>query len=164
MNFNNKCEAIFNHNDLEMAIRKRCEMDNKTPKDNYSITLRGGYPTICIAHEHYRIHSLLGNLYYDNYEVIHHRDCNKLNAVRENLAPMTNSEHTKHHHIIDYVPEEHKRGFGSRVAHIIIRGDVTCDKVKELRLKGMTIPQIAEELNCGYNTVCRRIKAIDWSN
>lgn len=157
MIFENKCKAIFDKIDLETAIKNKCEQCNKKIKGSYIINLRGGYPSICIAHEHYRLHSLLGEIYYKNYEIIHHKDGNKLNASKENLVPMTNSEHTKHHHIIDFVPEEYKKSFGKRMADKIRRSDVTEENVCEMRNQGFTILQISKKLNCGYNTVCRRL-------
>ena len=157
MNFENKCEAIFDKKDLEMAIREMCKQIGKKEKERYIIALHGGYPSVCIAHGHYRIHSLLGNFYYKNHEVIHHMDGNKRNALKKNLIPMTNSEHAKIHHIVDYVSDEHKKSFGKRVASMVRRDDVTEENVRMLREQGFTIPQIAEKLNCGYNTVCRRL-------
>lgn len=157
MKFNNKCGAIFDEADLEIAIINKCKQDNKKAKDEYTITNREGYPSICIANEHYRVHSLLGFFYYGEQEVIHHKNGDKLNASKENLVPMTNAEHTRHHHIVDYVSKEHLKGFGNRVANIIRRNDVTEEVVYELKSNGLTIRQIAERLNCGYNTVCRRL-------
>lgn len=49
------------------------------------------------------------------------------------------------------------RNFGNRMRHIISRSDVTKETVISIRNKGLTINQIAEKLNCGYNTVCRRL-------
>lgn len=164
MLFINECDCKFNPLDLEEAIIRRANKDGKAVKESYRITLRGDYPSICIAHNHYMIHYILGEYYFGKNEVIHHIDGDKLNATRENLIPMTVSEHIRNHEVHKYVSEEHKKGFGNRVAHIIRRDDVTCETVKELRIKGMTIQQIASELKCGYNTICRRIKAIDWSD
>ena len=42
------------------------------------------------------------------------------------------------------------------------RKDVTVEKVAELRNKGLTIPEIAKELNCGINTVNRRLGMKDY--
>ena len=164
MLFINECGCKFDSYDLTEAVILQAKEDGKQIKEIYRITLRGDYPALCIAHKHYRIHSLLGKYYYGKTEAIHHIDGDKLNAMKSNLEPLTSAEHTRKHELHRCVSEEHKKNFGNRVAHIIRRDDVTCDKVKELRLKGMTIPQIAEELNSGYNTVCRRIKAIDWSD
>lgn len=68
-----------------------------------------------------------------------------------------NSLHTKEHYLVQYVSKEHKKNFGNRVKDIISRKDVTEENVRELRNKGLTIPEIAKELKCGYNTVCRRL-------
>ena len=53
--------------------------------------------------------------------------------------------------------KEHKKGFGNRAKDIISRKDVTKEKIVELMNGGLSIPQVAKELNCGYNTVYRRL-------
>lgn len=157
MQFINECDAIFNQDDLEAAIINKCSETNKSVKETYRITCREGYPCICIAHEHYRLHSLLGRYYYGECEVVHHKDHNKLNASRNNLVPLTMREHSKEHNLVQFVPKEHLQGFGKRMAPIKRRNDVTEENVRALRNQGLTINQIAEELNCGINTVNRRL-------
>jgi len=44
------------------------------------------------------------------------------------------------------------------------RKDVTAEKILELKAKGYTFEEIASELNCGYNTVLRRLQALDWED
>ena len=157
MEFINKCDCVFDAGDLEQAIVSECERKNRTPKDVYRITLRSSYPCICIAHSHYNVHSLLGKFYFGDCEVIHHKDRNKLNASKANLEPMTSSEHTKSHYLVQYVSEEHKKGFGERMKDIRRRHDVTKQRVCELKKKGMSTKEIATVLGCGENTVRRRL-------
>ena len=89
---------------------------------------------------------------------------NSMNNSISNLQVIRSSLHAKEHNIVQYVSENHKRNFGNRMKHIISRSDVTKEKVESLRNQGFTICEIAEKLNCGVNTVNRRLKeAIDWS-
>ena len=160
MEFKNKCDCIVNYKDLEEAIINQVYIDNKKIKDRYTITLWGGYPTICIAHTHYRIHYLLGKYYfsgYDKQKSIHHKDLNKLNSLKDNLELVTNSEHIKLHKIYRYVDEEYQKSYGVRMVDIIRRNDVTIENVRLLRDMGLTIKEIAEKLSCGINTVNRRL-------
>ena len=150
---------VFNKTDLEKAIIEKCEALGKTPKEQYTISIREGYASICIGHGHYRIHTLLGNYYFGKAECYHHKDANKLNNIKENLVPLSASEHIKEHNIVQYVSDEYKRNFGNRMALIIRRNDITEDNIKELLKCGYTIPQIAKKMECGENTVRRRLGA-----
>ena len=153
----NKCGCIFDAVDLEKAIMSECERKGRRAKEKYTIVAREDYPCICIAHDHYRVHSLLGKYYFGNCEVVHHKDRNKLNASKANLEPMTSSEHTKSHYLVQYVSEEHKKGFGERMKDIRRRHDVTKQRVYELKKNGMSTKEIAMTLGCGENTVRRRL-------
>lgn len=165
----NKCGAIFDHDILIRALdTKIFELYGKAPSLKYTISLREGYPSLCIGHEHYRLHSLLGWYFFGvKHDAIHHIDGNKLNNLKQNLLPLTHSEHIKLHNIIQFVSEEHKKDFGRRVARVIRRNDVTEEDIKNLREQGLTVEQISKKLKCGTNTVYRRLKmiskAIDWS-
>ena len=83
----------------------------------------------------------------------------QLNNIKENLIPLSVIEHIKEHNIVQYVSNEHKRNFGNRVAPIIRRNDITESAIKELLKYGYTIPQIARKMECGENTVRRRLGA-----
>lgn len=151
--------VVFNRTDLEKAIIEKCKELKKAPKEQYTVSIRHGYATICIGHDHYRIHALLGNYYFGKAECYHHKDANKLNNIKENLVPLSRSEHMKEHKPVQYVSNEYKRNFGNRMALIIRRKDITEDNIKELLKCGYTIPQIARKMECGENTVRRRLGA-----
>lgn len=157
MEFINKCNAIFDEADLEEAIKQKCKEINKKLNDKYTINCRGGYPSLCIAHEHFRIHRLLGEYYFGYSEIVHHKDKNKQNASKSNLIPMTNKEHTKEHYLIQYVSDEHKKGFGKRVSNIIRRNDITKEKIMIFIEQGLSCEETAKTLNCGANTIRRRL-------
>ena len=65
----------------------------------------------------------------------------------------------KEHKPVQYVSNEYKRNFGNRMALIMRRKDITEDNIKELLKCGYTIPQIARKMECGENTVRRRLGA-----
>jgi predicted N-acyltransferase len=101
--------------------------------------------------------------YYGESEVVHHINKDKADNRRENLMPMTKSEHTKLHHTnCDYRSFDMMMKSVNSMANKRRRNDVTSEKVMELKNKGATIPQIAKELNCGINTVNRRLGMKDY--
>ncbi len=167
MKFRNKCGCVFDENMLTIAIKSECRKRNKKPKNSYQIFLRNGYPTICIAHDHCYVHVLVGQVKYGNIPddcVIHHADFNKTNSNAENLLLMNKKEHlqfhAKHRMGTDYRSTEGKwRGINAaRKARY--RSDVKVETIIMLREQGRSYPQIAKILNCGENTVRRRIGAL----
>lgn len=162
MTFENSCNCIVDYKVLEKAIIDECHRRGFEPKDKYKIYKYRGYAGISIKHDKVSVHRIIGK-YMVGYDFgsevhVHHIDGNKFNNSVSNLQVLKNSLHTKEHNLVQYVSEEHKRGFGNRAKEIISRKDVTEEKVKVLREKGLTLPEIAKELNCGYNTVRRRLK------
>lgn len=161
MNFINECNCIVDYGILEKAIEEECHRRGFEPKEHYKIYRYRGYAGISIKHDKVSVHRIIGK-YMVGYDFgaeihVHHIDGNKFNNSIPNLQVLRNSLHTKEHYLVQYVSEEHKRGFGCRTKEIISRKDVTEEKVIALRKRGMTIPEIAKELSCGYNTVCRRL-------
>ena len=166
MIFENNCGCIVDYGVLEKAITEECHRRGFKPKDRYKIYIFRGYAGISIKHDKVSVHRIIGK-YMVGFDFgseisVHHIDGNKLNNDVSNLQVIRNSLHTKEHQIHQYVSEEHKKGFGNRAKDIISRKDVTEEKVMDLRKRGLTIPQIAEELKCGYNTVCRRLGMNDY--
>jgi hypothetical protein len=161
MTFDNDCNCVVDYDILEKAIIEECERRNIIPKNNYKIYMYRGYAGISLKHNKVSVHRIIGKYMvgYDfgNDICVHHIDGNKLNNTVSNLQVIRNSLHTKEHYLVQYVSDEHKKNFGNRAKDIISRKDVTEERVRELRNKGLTIPQIAKELKCGYNTVCRRL-------
>jgi hypothetical protein len=172
MVFKNECDCNVIYSLLYSAVDFKCRKINCYPADEYRIVLRSGYPAICINRKWFYVHILIGETIYGKIRkgyVIHHRDKNKLNALPENLEVMTNRKHLKQHGEerkgVDFRSAEGKANSINSAREVRIRKDVTVEKVAELRAKGLTIPEIAEELNCGVNTVSRRLsKALDWGD
>ena len=98
--------------------------------------------------------------------IVHHKDKNKLNSLSNNLEIMSNIKHSKIHGEerkgIDLRSNEGKTKSLQSAKEARMRKDVTAEKVVELRQKGLTIPEIAKELNCGINTVNRRLGMKDY--
>lgn len=161
MRFENECNCVVDYAILEKAIIEECNRRNIVPKDKYKIYMYRGYAGVSMKHDKVSVHRIIGK-YMIGYDFgseihVHHIDGNRLNNKISNLQVLKNSLHTKEHYLVQYVPEKHKKEFGSRMRDIITRKDVTREKIYELKEKGYTIPQIAEELKCGYNTVERRL-------
>ncbi|MCQ2088480.1 MAG: HNH endonuclease [Bacilli bacterium] len=159
MNFINECRSYFIQNDLEETIRKKASENNHKAKESYRIVLRNGYPTICIGHDRYYVHRLLGELYFGNCELIHHKDHNKLNNLKSNLEPMTNSQHAIHHHKgNDFRSEEGMMRSVMAMANKRKRNDIDSEQVKEARNSGKTYKELCEMFNCGHSVIAKILK------
>ena len=147
-------EVIFNRIDLIKAILNH----TNTPKKEYKITIRNQYPCLCIGHNHYYVHRLLGELYYGDLSgySIHHRNGIKTDNSRENLELITNSEHTTLHHTgNDFRTKEEMMRSVIAMANAKKRDDVSADEVKKLRADGFTYKELCEHFKCG-NSVIKR--------
>lgn len=166
MKFINECNCIYEHDILENAIKEECYRRNTTPKKVYKIYNYRGYAGISIKHDKLSVHRLIGEYMLGlkiNKDIhIHHIDGNKMNNVISNLQAIKRNLHTKEHNLVQYVSKDKLRENAIKATEKIKRNDVTMESVEMLRNKGMTIKQIANELNCGYNTVCRRLRMKDY--
>lgn len=167
--FKNECECIVDYDMLYKSINNKCKSENCYLHNKYRIILRNGYPTVCINRQRYYVHILIGEYMYGRIRkgyVIHHRDKNKLNAMPDNLEIMTNLKHAKIHGEerkgIDFRSEEGKMNSINSARESRTRKDVTKEKVLELKIDGFTISEIAKELDCGINTVNRRLGMKDY--
>ena len=166
--FRNECECIVDFKILESAIENRCYEKQKNTNQQYRITMHNSYPSICIAHDHVYIHNLIGEYKYGQIHkgyVIHHNDNNKKNNDISNLVLLTNVEHAlihgKQRKGIDLRSENGKwRGLNA-ARKKRYRSDVRREDILSLRERGMSFENISKILNCGTNTVRRRM-AIDW--
>lgn len=170
--FKNECECIVDYETLYKAVDSKCKSMNCYFHDEYRIVLRNGYPAICISRQWVYLHILIAEYVNGRIRkgyVVHHKDKNKLNALVENLEIMSNLKHSNIHGEqrkgIDFRSAEGKAKSLQSAKEVRTRKDVTVEKVAKLRAKGLTIPEIAKELNCGVNTVSRRLsKALDWGD
>ena len=150
-------DVFFNTDDLEKAIKR----NTNAPKDMYKVSVRNGYPCICIAHKHYRIHRLLGELYYGSLYgySIHHIDGNKKNNTKENLQLISNSEHSILHQLgKDYRTQEGMMKSVMAMANAKRRSDIEPEEVRRLRDKGYTYRELCEYFSCGNSVISRCLK------
>lgn len=161
MNFINECGCKFEHEVLENAIDLECKSRNKYCYSEYKIFLHGDYPCICIGHDHVRIHVIIGKLLYGKIRkgyVIHHKDHDKLNNLSENLEYLSSVTHAKLHHTgHDYRTEEGKRRGINAAAKKRYKSQITKEIILQMQSQGKSIQEIAKELQCGVNTVRRRL-------
>ena len=167
--FKNECSCIVDYELLYKAINNKCKSENCYFHNVYRIVLKNGYPAVCINRKWFYVHILICECVNGGIRkgyIVHHKDKNKLNALLDNLELMTNLKHSKLHGMdrkgIDFRSEEGKANSINSAREVRTRKDVTIEKVVELRNKGLTIPEIAKELNCGINTINRRLGMKDY--
>ena len=136
INFVNDCEAIVDYKELENAILWYSDSPVTSVKHIY---MHGKYPAVSIGKDKIHIHRLLMMYWLDSKIPtefsVHHIDENRLNASKNNLSVVLNSDHNH-------------------------RKDVSISDVKELLDKGYSINKIAKELDCDWSTVKAREKDI----
>ena len=167
--FKNECGCIVDYEMLYTAIDNKCKSKNCYLHNEYRIVLKNEYPAVCINRQWRYVHSLIGEVLYGRVRkgyVIHHKDKNKLNAMPENLERITTKKHSEihgeEHKGKDYRSEEGKWKSINASKEATTRKDVTTEKVVNLRNKGLSISEIAKELDCGINTVNRRLGMKDY--
>lgn len=149
-------DVLFNCQDLEDAIK----LHTDSPKEKYKITIRNLYPCLCIGHDHYYVHRLLGELYFGDITncLIHHINGIKTDNSRENLQKITNSEHTSlHHRGNDFRSKDCVARCINAMANKRRRKDITSEEVKKLRDSGMTYKELKEYFNCGNSVIANRL-------
>ena len=104
---------------------------------------------------------IIGKLLYGNIRkgyVIHHKDHDKLNNLSENLEYLSSSAHTKLHRTgHDCRTEEGKwRGINAS-AKKRYKSQITKEIILEMQSQGKSIQEMAKELQCGVNTIRRRL-------
>ena len=142
MKFDNECNCVVDFSVLENAIIEECKRRNIKPKEKYKIYDYRGYAGISLKHDKVSVHRIIGK-YMVGFD-------------------FGSEIHVHHIDMVQYVSENHLKGFGDRMKNIVSRNDVTKEKVAELRSNGFTISEIAKELKCGINTVNRRLGMKDY--
>ena len=161
MMFENACNCIVDYKILECAIKEECKRRNIVPNNKYKIYMYRGYAGISLKHEKVSVHRIIGKFMigYDfGSEIsVHHIDGNKLNNNVSNLQILKNSLHTKEHNLVSFVSKEQMRENAKNATEIRKRKDVTKEKIEELKAQGFSNIEVAQKLNCGVNTIRRRL-------
>lgn len=161
--FINKCNCIVDFEELEKAIMW---YSNKPVTRLKSIYLHGQYPAVSIYQEKIHVHRLL-MMYWNkrkllSYEQVHHKDENKLNALRSNLEITLAGIHQSYHNKCKLFTSSHKEKIGlanknrkgmKMKKHVYI----PLDELKMLIDSGYSINSIAKKFNCDWSTVKNRI-------
>lgn len=162
--FINECGCVFEQDILESALEMKCMKLDKYCHDEYRITLHNNYPTICIAHEHFYVHNLIGEYLYGNIRkgyVIHHKDSNKLNALKDNLDYISCFMHSQIHGELrkgnDCRSEEGKWKGINAAKEKRYRKEITLEEIIRMQNEGVSNEDIAKHFNCGINTIYRRL-------
>ena len=128
------------------------------------IYMLGNYPAISVYHEKIHVHRLL-MMYWERRklkreEYVHHKDENKLNALRDNLVIMPESEHQRLHTKGRNFSKLHRSRIGeaNRKRKGQYRIDIPLDELQSLLNKGWSKRQIARHFNCSVSTIDKRIK------
>lgn len=156
---------IYNEEDLLISFKEILNYE----LDINKLRIKGNYGVVYVKRKPYRIHRILGEYYYGNLNGfhIHHKNGNSFDNTKGNLLKVTPSEHTRLYHNDIYRNRSYESTMISQrnMVEKIKRKDITSNTILKLRSKGLTYKEISKELNCGYNTVWRRIKFknIDWS-
>lgn len=162
--FDNKCECLFEPDILRQAIIKECKMLDIKLKHEYLINIHNTYPCVTLGRNHVYVHKLIAKEAYGDIPkgyVVHHVDSNKLNNMSNNLAIITPSEHSSIHQFEnDYKDRRSEEGKWKGInasREATYRSDITVEKINELLQKGLSYDEIAKVLDCGINTVRRRM-------
>jgi hypothetical protein len=161
MIFNNTCNCLVDYQILENSIIQECLRKGITPKQNYKIYIHRGYSCISIKHDKVDVHRIIGNYINGNLLnsniFVHHKNGNKFDNQLDNLEILTNSEHIKIHKIYQKADINKLKQNAIKGCISMSRKDFTKQNVIDMKNKGLTYLQISSILNCGYNTVKRRI-------
>lgn len=158
----NKCNALLNEEDLKSAIlwyaKPRAVSKIKT------VYLHGKYPAVSIYFEKIHIHRLLMMFWLqedlDSELYVHHKDGNKLNALKDNLEIVKNNIHQSFHNKGKTLTKEHKLKISEsnkKRKGMKIKKQIEMPELKELLEKKWSINKIAKFYGCDWSTVKNRI-------
>src|SRR5690606_22109867 len=161
--FINKCNCIVDYSDLEKAI---LWYTNKPVARLKTIYLQGQYPAVSIHKEKIHVHRLL-MMYWEqrklrSEEHVHHKDGNRLNALRENLEILDASEHLSLHNKGKKLTKSHKNKISNanrkrKGMKLKKRRNIPLDELRMLLDKGWSVNKIAKHFNVDWSTIRNRI-------
>ncbi len=162
LEFIDDCNCLVDYEELEKAI---LWYSDKPVARLRKIYLHGRYPAISIYHEKIHVHRLL-MMYWKGRrlkteEHVHHKDENRLNALRENLEIVIGSDHISYHNKYKKLTVEHrkriseanKRRKGTKQKKTV---NIPFGELKYLINKGYSINGISKLYKCDWSTVKAR--------
>ena len=162
MKFTNSCGCIVDYKILEASIIEECERRGIPSKDHYRIYMYRGYAGISLKHDKVSVHRIIGKYIvgfdFDESISVHHIDGNRMNNDISNLQVVKKSLHTKMHYLVQYVSKDTLIKNAQKATDKRKRKDIKVDDVFMMKNQGFSVPQIAQLLNCGENTVYRRLQ------
>jgi len=161
--FINDCGCLVDYEELEKAILWYSDRPVARLRKIY---MHGRYPAVSIYHEKIHVHRLLMMYWNDRRlkteEHVHHIDGNRLNAHKENLEIIIDSEHLSYHNKGKSLSSEHRQKISA--ANKMRRGmkhkktvNIPLDELKNLIDKGYSLNKISKIYKCDWSTVKSRI-------
>ena len=161
--FINDCNCLVDYKELEKAI---IWYSNKPVARLRKIYMHGNYPAVSIYYEKIHVHRLL-MMYWTKRKLkpkehVHHKDNNRLNALKDNLEVIMGSKHLSQHHKgrklsdkhREKISEANKRRKGLKQKKTV---NIPLDELKEYLNKGYSINKISKIYKCDWSTVRARI-------
>ncbi|SDX04938.1 hypothetical protein SAMN05518848_104192 [Paenibacillus sp. PDC88] len=158
----NNCQAIYDEDELKEAIIWYSSRPVTRIKTVY---MHGEYPAVSIHEQKIHIHRLL-MMYWekrqlDTKEFVHHKNENKLCALRENLELMSSSIHQSHHSKGRIFSKEHREKIAEsnrrRKRVKKHRINLPVPEIMNMVADGMSISYIAKHFKVDRSTIRSRI-------
>lgn len=161
--FINNCGCLVDYNELEKAI---LWFSDKPVASKKKIFMHGKYPGVAIYKNKVHVHRLLMMFWEGRklarWEYVHHKDENKLNAVKNNLEIVEVSRHQSMHNKGKIFSSDHRNKIAlansKRKVKYKKRIQIPLDELKMYLNSGKSINYIAKKYNCDWSTVKNRIK------
>lgn len=163
INFLNVCDCLVDYEELEKAI---LWYTDKPVTSKKKIFIYGKYPAVAIHKEKIHIHRLLmmfwENRKLERWEYVHHKDENKLNAIRDNLEIKEATIHQSMHNKGRIFSQEHRNKIAlansKRKIKYKKRIQIPLDELRVFLENSNSISYIAKKYDCSWDTVKERIK------
>lgn len=158
----NTCNCIVDETELKNAI---IWYSDKPVARIKKIFMQGNYPAVSIHGEKIHVHRLL-MMYWlkrklDTNEHVHHKDHNKLNALKENLEVIASSKHLSSHNKGKKLSKEHRKKIAEanrrRKVKYKKRVNIDLNELKSLLDKNWSINRISKYFGCDRSTIKNRI-------
>ena len=161
--FINDCNCVVDYKELASAI---IWYSDKPVARLRKIYMHGNYPAVSIYHEKIHVHRLL-MMYWSRRKLktkehVHHKNGNRLNALKDNLEIVMDCEHLSQHHKgkklsnkhREKISEANKKRKGSKQIKTV---NIPLCELKEYLNKGYSISKISKIYKCDWSTVRARI-------